>query len=276
MAANHPKMDIGELKCDHTWVRAGIHGVIKKTIDDKLVVKYAATYQDEKHRSLQQYSAVSYAKEKEIYEHLGDHPFILKYYGETKVVLDNGEKMALVFQYHPAESLMRAIYENLMDNYAEKKMEWFIQIAEAVRYIHSKDVLHGLIEIDNFLIQSDGALVLADFGESIIHGKRERMGWSFKFGMNYTKECEIYSIGTLMYQISTNQQLYPTESQEEIAELYRAGVIPDLTAVTIPGIADIIEKCMTKKYNNVEELLQDLRPVVAANKSIPTSALTTS
>lgn len=43
---------------------------------------------------------------------------------------------------------------------------WPLQATEAVKYIHSKGVIHGDLGSHNFLVQSDGTLALADFGGS--------------------------------------------------------------------------------------------------------------
>ena len=46
-----------------------------------------------------------YAVEKKIYERLGHHPFILRYYRETKVVSTAWTKTGLLLHYHPIGTL---------------------------------------------------------------------------------------------------------------------------------------------------------------------------
>ena len=43
---------------------------------------------------------------------------------------------------------------------------------KAIRYIHSKGVVHCDVGIHNFLVQDDGTLALADFGGSRVDGSK--------------------------------------------------------------------------------------------------------
>lgn len=63
-------------------------------------------------------------------------------------------------------SLIDFIRQNELNN--EQVLQVFYQIAKAVQYLHNQDppIIHRDIKIDNFLISSEGALKLCDFGSA--------------------------------------------------------------------------------------------------------------
>ena len=49
-------------------------------------------------------------------------------------------------------------------------MKYFLQICEAVRYIHSRDIIHRDIKSPNIFITSEDEAKLGDFG-LCVHGR---------------------------------------------------------------------------------------------------------
>lgn len=49
-------------------------------------------------------------------------------------------------------------------------MKYFINICEALRYIHAKDIIHRDIKSPNIFLTEEGTAKLGDFG-LCIHGK---------------------------------------------------------------------------------------------------------
>ncbi|PYH96917.1 kinase-like protein [Aspergillus ellipticus CBS 707.79] len=161
------------------------------------------------------------AAEKRIYERLGTHPFILRYYGEYSPK-ENGLPRGLVFPYL-----------------------WPLQAAEAIRYIHSKGVVHSDIGCHNFLVQDDGSLALADFGGSGIDDTRAVVSYSTRYARPCVEDDEsrevddLYALGTVIYEISVGYQLYPESSSREVRKLLHRGQYPDLQ-----GLAPEIRKAL--------------------------------
>ncbi|GIK02211.1 hypothetical protein Aspvir_006260 [Aspergillus viridinutans] len=137
--------------------------------------------------------------EKRIYERLGHHPFILRYYGEY--CQGNGLPSGLVFQYHRAGTLA----DNLaLSNYQDKRAQWPLQAAEALRFIHSKNVIHSDFGSHNFLIQEDGTLALADFGGSRIDDTAAVVSYSTRYerpcsdyDLDSTEIDDLFALGTI-------------------------------------------------------------------------------
>ncbi|WEW54623.1 hypothetical protein PRK78_000043 [Emydomyces testavorans] len=204
--------------------------------------------------------------EKRIYERLGHHEFILRYYGEYHHHSEqsNGVPSGLVFQYMPGGTLA----ENLpLSNYTDERVEWPIQATEAIRYIHSINVIHSDIGSHNFLIQEDGTLVLADFGGSMIDDTVAKVSYATRYQrplppddkqLMTTKMDDIFALGTLIYEITVGHQLYPDKQSRDIRLLLRARKFPSLDNIP-PKVQAVIEKCWQEKYESADQVLQDLR-----------------
>ena len=49
-----------------------------------------------------------------------------------------------------------------------KVMKYFIEVAEAVRYIHARDIIHRDIKSPNIFVADDDSAKLGDFGLCIV------------------------------------------------------------------------------------------------------------
>lgn len=61
-----------------------------------------------------------FVREKRIYERLGCHPYILRYYGESKVVSPERAMIGLLLQYHPAGTLAAMLSRQQFPDYTDK------------------------------------------------------------------------------------------------------------------------------------------------------------
>lgn len=58
---------------------------------------------------------------------------------------------------------------NIMDNLSEEnRIRFTLQLAEAMVWIHSNNIIHCDIKPDNVLLTSSNNLVLSDFGSAIL------------------------------------------------------------------------------------------------------------
>lgn len=113
-------------------------------IDDKTVLKYP--FNDDYKRFV--------VAEAGIYEALGTHPHILKYYGRN----DYG----IVLEY-AANGAVKHYLQKQPTTSWKQRITWCCELAEAIRHTHSKHVLHCNISAANVLLDDDLRLKLADF-----------------------------------------------------------------------------------------------------------------
>ena len=141
-------------------------------------------------------------------------------------------------------------------------MMWKGQAAEAVKHIHSKRVIHGSIGAHNFFVRWDGALVLADFGGSRIDGSTCLVSNYSRYtgpgALDPVEKDDLFALGTVLYEISTGEELYSGKTRNEIQELFRKQEFPDLAPIAA-SVHVAIEKCWHGQYNSAGEVLCDLR-----------------
>jgi serine/threonine protein kinase len=173
--------------------------------------------------------------------------------------------VGLLLQYHPAGTLAAMLSCQQFPDYADKT-KWLVQATEAVRYIHSKGIIHGDLGSHNFLVQNDGTLALADFGGSRIDGceclehppaRYTRPAVISQLGLQPTEKDDLFALGTVLFEISTCQQLYQDKSDSEIRDLFAKQIFPDLAPVAV-GVHLVIKKCWKGGYNSAEGVSRDM------------------
>ncbi|KAK2758952.1 hypothetical protein FQN54_003050 [Arachnomyces sp. PD_36] len=204
------------------------------------------------------------AIEKRIYERLGPHPYILRCFGECDSIVGRG----LALQYLPGGTLARNI---ALGRFPAQRTDWPAQCVEAIRFIHSKGVIHCDVSANNFLIQNDGSLALADFCGSILDGSDALVSTSTRYTrpmsleerlLNLTEKDDIFALGTVLYEIVAGHFLYFDKTDGEIYTHFQKREFPDITS--LGSLRFVVEKCWTDQYSNSEEIKLDLDSQVAS------------
>lgn len=199
---------------------------------------------------------------------LGSHPRIIKSHGLTE--------HGLLLQYAPKGNLSDYIAENPNIS-LEQKLRWCEQAAEAVRYIHEKNVLHCDISGRNFLLSRDLNLVLADFqgvlistdGKILLDGlSRENTKYFCpRVDGNYADvKTDIFALGSAIYSIMMGHEIFPElnswEHEEEIETRFGNGQFPTDTHLCF----EITEKCWKQSYESAREILSDLHQIQLSSR----------
>ncbi|KAM5471135.1 hypothetical protein MauCBS54593_003474 [Microsporum audouinii] len=197
------------------------------------------------------------AIEKQIYERLGIHPYILRCFGECDSIVGRG----LALQYLPFGTLARNL---ALDRFPVQRVDWPMQAVEAIRYIHSKGVIHCDISVGNFLIQNNGTLALADFCGSILDSSTAIVSTSTRYSRplslserssNSTTKDDIFALGTILYETSVGHILYPDKSNSEIYILFQRREFPS-TIDLDSGF--VVQKCWMDRYDTAGDIKADL------------------
>lgn len=144
---------------------------------------------------------------------------------------------------------------------------WPYQAAEAIRYIHSKSIVHCDIGSHNFLVQNDGSLALADFWGSSLDGSNAIVAPGARYARPLTREelasdqndksDDIFALGTLIYEISVGYRLHAEKSDGEIIKLIQGGIFPDLDGLEA-NVRRVVHGCWHGSYTDAEEVKRDL------------------
>ena len=163
----------------------------------------------------------------------------------------------------------------------EDAVDIILQIADALEYAHRKKVVHRDVKPSNIMIQRDGTAKIMDFGLAksvhvgdfsltktgdIIGTPRymapELLKPSRSREINY--QADVYSLGTILYELLSGQQMIPGNSAMEIIfNLERAEIIPLKNYVSeLPDDLEIVQRkavaSKAQRYESMQLLAHDL------------------
>lgn len=160
------------------------------------------------------------------------------------------------FLYHTFGSLRDYIQNNEATMHTRE--QWINNAIDAVALIHSYGVIHADISPRNFLVADGQSLKLCDFPGSaigdleplVMQEDRYRVSWSPR-----TFKTDLFALGCLIYELSTGTLPYgEIDDDQEIERLYNEEIFPSLEALRY---RDVIHKCWTSQYENMEMLRVD-------------------
>ncbi len=155
-----------------------------------------------------------------------------------------------------------------------------IQAAEALQYAHARGVLHRDIKPSNLMINSDGRLLVTDFGLARVDGDvaltmtgdvmgtMRYMSPEQASGRNDVIDCrsDVYSLGATLYEMITLQPLYPGSDHQELLRkrAEEAPVPPREINKAIPvDLETVVLKAIAKepedRYATAGEFAADLQ-----------------
>ncbi len=166
-------------------------------------------------------------------------------------------------------------------------------LASALGYAHSRGMIHRDLKPGNIMFDSDGRVVLTDFGIArIISGPNVTASGSMigtpaymspeqGLGQSGDHRSDIYSLGIVLYQLLTGTTPYNADTPIAIVLKHVNDPLPPPTSVNpeIPeGLERIIYKALAKapeeRYQNVEEMAAHLMDLeAAASLRVPASAI---
>jgi aurora kinase len=158
----------------------------------------------------------------------------------------DGKNIYLVLEYAPGGSLYSRLKKQKKGRFDEHTAAQYVaQVADALRYMHAKNIIHRDIKSENILLGLHSEIKLADFGYSVhsesgfrstVCGTLDylspevavmmlRPGKSTEF---YTKAIDQWSLGVLMYELLVGKPPFEMKSgvatQKKIAGFKGKGI----------------------------------------------------
>ncbi len=151
-----------------------------------------------------------------------------------------------------------------------------IQVGRGIEAAHNKQIIHRDIKPHNIMISRDGKVKVTDFGiakavsSNTFHA--DMMG-SVHYtspeqarGGYVTYQSDIYSLGIVMYEMSTGRVPYDGDSTVSIALQHLQGSMepptkyaPDLPLAVEQIILKATQKSPDRRYKDMGEMLMDMR-----------------
>lgn len=144
-------------------------------------------------------------REIEIQSHLR-HPNILKMYG----YFHDEKRVYLILEFAPNGELFKELNSQPEKRFDEARTARYVsQLADALKYCHSKKVIHRDIKPENLLLGMKGELKMADFGWSVhapssrrntLCGTLDYLPPEMVVGKTHDHTVDLWGLGVLCYE----------------------------------------------------------------------------
>ncbi|XP_076620728.1 aurora kinase C [Colletes latitarsis] len=159
-------------------------------------------------------------REIEIQTHLR-HPNILKMYG----YFHDDKRVYLILEYAPNGELFQELNAQPEKRFDEIRTATYIsQLADALKYCHSKSVIHRDIKPENLLLGIKGELKMADFGWSVhapssrrntLCGTLDYLPPEMVLGKTHDHTVDLWGLGVLCYECLVGTPPFLAKTYEE-------------------------------------------------------------
>ncbi|CAK9821339.1 Aurora kinase A [Anthophora retusa] len=211
-------------------------------------------------------------REIEIQTHLR-HPNILKMYG----YFHDDKRVYLILEYAPNGELFKELNAQPEKRFDEIRTATYIsQLADALKYCHSKKVIHRDIKPENLLLGIKGELKVADFGWSVhapssrrntLCGTLDYLPPEMVAGKTHDHTVDLWELGVLCYECLVGSPPFLAKTYEETyMKIKKAQYqFPDFVS---EGARNLISKLLTVESDKRLPLEDVLRhPWVVQNRT---------
>ena len=209
-----------------------------------------------------------------------DHQNLVRVY-ECRF-LPKDKAPVLITEYVPGAKDLEIYIKNKKDLPFSEKLQIFYQILSALRYLHSKKIIHGDLKPSNILVgQEEGipypVVKLIDFGVSydlLVKQKKKRVGTPYYIAPEAVSEgiqmaSDLYSLGVILYRMFISPSLpYKGKGVQTILSDHLQGISlfneNDFEGNTVPKIVlDFIKQCLKsdplERPRRLGNILRELR-----------------
>ncbi|XP_023150231.2 aurora kinase A [Amphiprion ocellaris] len=157
-------------------------------------------------------------REVEIQSHLR-HPNILRLYG----YFHDASRVYLILEFAPKGELYSELQRN--GHFPESQSATYImELADALIYCHTKNVIHRDIKPENLLLGANGELKIADFGWSVhtpssrrstLCGTLDYLPPEMIEGKTHDEKVDLWSLGVLCFEFLVGKPPFEAKTHEE-------------------------------------------------------------
>ncbi|CAD8049203.1 unnamed protein product [Paramecium primaurelia] len=132
----------------------------------------------------------------------------------------------------------------------------FIQLCEAIMYLHQKGIIHRDLKPDNILLDKNGNPKICDFGLATYESVISSFSGTFEFmapevikNLPQTKKIDVWSLAAILYWLLENKPLVQGNQLEKIQQILDF-TSPKFTKITNPLIKDLLNQMLLPDPDN--------------------------
>ena len=187
--------------------------------------------------------------------------------------VDN-KKLCLVTEYADLGDLNKIIKYQILSGYffcEEIILNWFTQLCFAIKYIHSKNILHRDLKLSNIFLTSKGNIKLGDFGIAKILKTKDDLaktlvGTPYYLSPElclkkpYNHKSDIWSLGCILYEMMYLKHAFEADSIGElVVNILEGNFNLEINAGFSEGVIDLVKSILVidaNKRPSVDDILK--------------------
>ena len=166
-------------------------------------------------------------------------------------------ELCIVLEYIDGWSLVEYLERHRgLDYLPDVDLSIFIasRVCRGLQYVFEKvRIVHRDISPSNVMMTTEGTVKLIDFGiaarsgtrESYLAGKPSYMAPEMVIEMRADHRSDIFSLGSVLFEMLTGERLFTGESTAEILERVVSGDIPKVKPIN-PAVPDAVEAILSR------------------------------
>lgn len=213
------------------------------------------------------------------------HPNIISVldYGFDDTITSEG----MGYPYYTMDFLPEAItlLQACQDEVLEGKVDLFIQMLQALTYLHRRGIIHRDIKPSNVLVDAKRQVKLLDFGLSVMRGQQtEHTSGTLTYmapevlkGEFATEASDLYAVGVMLYEVFAGKHPFHNNNITHlIQDIFHQ--TPDTSLIDAPeAIVSITQRLLHKspsaRYQSADEVIADLTRAIHRQPPKETNAI---